>query len=169
MVLSAPLHPLPSVARCRSKKMIMTVAHLCCTTCSALFRRHLKGFTRKTFLCLAKRGSGLKSHLILDWKFAIYSGHVGKLNIRMMQLDRHVRKLNQRMMQPCRHVGKLNLRMMQRNRGVWKLNLGLMLQLQKCLLLLKKTVEAIDAAATCLQLTLDFANIVVARWLAYAT
>jgi hypothetical protein len=38
------------VARCHSSKMITIVACLCCTICSGLFRRRLKGFGRKTIL-----------------------------------------------------------------------------------------------------------------------
>jgi len=43
-------YPFFFVARCRSRKMITVVAYLCCTICSGLFRRRLKGFRRKTIL-----------------------------------------------------------------------------------------------------------------------
>lgn len=49
-MLSEPLHPLPFVARCHSRKTIMIVVCLCCTICNGLFTRHLKGFRRKIFL-----------------------------------------------------------------------------------------------------------------------
>ncbi|KAM3189378.1 hypothetical protein ACQJBY_067972 [Aegilops geniculata] len=56
------------VERFRSRKMNLTVASLFCTICSGSSRRHLKGFTRKTFLCLAKHGFNLKRLLDCERK-----------------------------------------------------------------------------------------------------